>query len=61
VPGLRPGCSVWWEELPLRWQKVPYKYEEELAFLVGDRALEQVSQRGCEISSGDNPPGYFPV
>jgi len=45
-------------------QKVPAEHEEELLHFEGDRAPEQVAQRGCGVSfSGDiqDPPGCGPV
>jgi len=44
-------------------QEVPSEHKEELLPSEGDRALEQVAQGGCGVSSGDiqAPPGQGPV
>ena len=45
-------------------QAVPPEYEEKLLYFEGDRAVEQVAQRGCGVSfSGNIPdlPGCGPV
>ena len=52
------------ELCPQTWpQEVPYKHVEELLYSKGNRALEQVAQRGCGVSSGDiqHPSGCRPV
>ncbi|KAJ7403055.1 hypothetical protein BTVI_80997 [Pitangus sulphuratus] len=45
-------------------QEIPPEYEEELLSCTGDRALEQVAQRGCGVSlTGDcqELSGHSPV
>ena len=44
-------------------QEVPAQYEGTLLYWEDDRALGQIAQRGCAVSSGDiqNPHGFHPV
>ena len=44
-------------------QEVPSEHEEELLPSEGDGALEQTTQGGCGVSSGDiqDPPGQGPA
>ena len=56
---MRPGSS-WWHVaveqgvMAKTWTyKVPYKQAEELPYGKADRAVEQVTQRGCGVSFVD--------
>ena len=56
-------CPVTGQGAQTETQEVPFEHEKDLHF-EGDRALKQVAQKGCGVSSSvdiQNPRRFFPL